>query len=148
MRTLLATLIASVYILLLMLTIEVAGINRSLRRLEREERRSMTSLHDVRPFPRLVSWYLMRATTPMAPVIFATRDQIIHLHKNTDAPLSQWKVVKTLSTEKECRAQAGNTWAESQYGVPGSIVVAAPALFSKLTDLCCVAADDPRQKGN
>jgi hypothetical protein len=65
MRTLVTTLIASTFVLLLMLTIEAAGIRRSLRRIEHEERRLVTqrdhglwvdgSQHDIGPYPRLFS---------------------------------------------------------------------------------------------
>jgi len=64
MRTLVTILIASTFVLLLILTIEAAGIGRSPRRIEHEERRLVTqrghglwvdgSQHDVGSYPRLL----------------------------------------------------------------------------------------------
>jgi hypothetical protein len=67
----------------------------------------------------LVGWYLI---TPPIPVIPLSPGQA--LHQDTAAALSRWTVVETFPTEKECDAHRGCKWER------------------------CVAADDPRLKGN
>jgi hypothetical protein len=63
MRTVLVLLIAGSFILLLILTIKVASIDRSLRRIEHEERRSkMISV--IRPFS---SWQLLEGRPSATP---------------------------------------------------------------------------------
>jgi hypothetical protein len=60
----------------------------------------------------LVVWYLITPPIPAAQAI----------HRDTAAPLSRWRVVKTFPTEKECDAHRGRKWER------------------------CVSADDPRLK--
>jgi hypothetical protein len=74
----------SVLVLLLVLTIEAAGINRSLRRIEHEQRRLAT--HKTAP-----AWYLMRP-----PSRYNAWD--------VTAPLSKWEKIGLYTTETECRA--------------------------------------------
>jgi hypothetical protein len=77
---LLVILNAGVLVLLLVLTMEAAGMRRSLRRIEREWRRLVT------PAPALV-WYLV------APP-----------NGNVHAPFEQWELVfdKPFDTEAQC----------------------------------------------
>jgi hypothetical protein len=79
---LLVILNAGVLVLLLVLTMEAAGMRRSLRRIEREQRRLVT------PAPALV-WYLVAPPGPLG---------------NVDAPFEQWTLVfdKPFDTEAQC----------------------------------------------
>ena len=70
---------AGILVLLLVLAIEAAGINRSLRRIAHETRRPVTP-----------AWYFIRP-----PLVHNTWD--------FTAPLSQWERVGTYTTEKDCR---------------------------------------------
>ena len=62
----------------------------------------------------LVSWYLM---TPPLPHLKPPA-----VHKDTDAALRGWKMVKSFPSQKECEAHRVNPWER------------------------CIASDDPRLK--
>jgi hypothetical protein len=149
MRTLLVVLVAGVFVLLLMLTIKAAGINRSLRRIEHEERRR-----------NLVVWYLMappptRFVTSMAPppMRFETFPSPSSpcIGAGTAAPVSQWTIAATLPTEKECNAYRGRRPASLGFYGPGGaglpIITSSPSNI-RLMPLQeqCVASNDPRLK--
>jgi hypothetical protein len=98
---------------------------------------------DVEP-----GWFLMQPPNRALPAPPGSPRGMHTLAADLTAPFSRWALIKTFPTEKECRARAGNTWVEAQDRGPGpgSIVVAAPAEFMKLTNLRCIASDAPRLK--
>jgi hypothetical protein len=77
--------------LLALLAINTASIARSLRRIERIDRH------------RLVGWYLMRP--PIRPVGKTLLGMPTPIGiEDVKAPLSQWTIVETFTTEKEYEA--------------------------------------------
>jgi hypothetical protein len=133
----LAILFVGVFVLLLMLTIKAAGINRSLRRIEHEERRR-----------NLVVWYLM-ASPPMPPTTTVSR-----VAADTSAPLSQWTIVKTFPMEKECGAHRRRLPFSALpmpllHG-PGRghpMITFTPSMITLMrVQEQCVRSDDPRLK--
>jgi hypothetical protein len=117
--------------LLAVLALNTASIARSLRRIERIDRH------------RLFGWYLMRppirtvGKTLLGPQPIETED--------VKAPLSQWTIVETFTTEKECEAHRHPALPGFYYG-PGGGGMPMPIITGQSDQ--CIATDDPRLKGN
>jgi hypothetical protein len=152
MRTLLAILFVGVFVLLLILTIKAAGINRSLRRIEHEERRR-----------NLVVWYLMapppvRFVTSMTPPPMSFEafpsPSSPCIGAGTAAPVSQWTIVTTFPMEKECEAHRRRLPFSALpmpllHG-PGRghpMITFTPSMITLMrVQEQCVRSDDPRLK--
>jgi hypothetical protein len=125
---------AGVLVLLLVLTIEAASINRSLRRIEHEQRRLAT------PETGGPAWYLMRPP-------------VRHNIWDVTVPFSQWEKIETFLTEKACRPfltgpvnpvispSARAAMAQRHMAFATSTYSLAEAQSRR-----CVAADDSRLK--
>ena len=120
---------AGVFVLLLVLTIEVAGMSRSLRRIEHEERRLVT--HCVAEGRGSVLYLLS------APMLMPTRRAAppniytgpVVMEPDITAPLSRWTKTMVFSTEEEC-----------------NVGIEQRALVGPRWEYQCLSADDPRLK--
>jgi hypothetical protein len=63
---------------------------------------------DVKP----PGWLLLQPPLCPLPIPSGSPPGVQTFGPDTTAPLLRWKIVKTFPTEKECHAQAGNTWVE------------------------------------
>jgi len=99
-------------------------------------------------------WYLL--LPPDHPLIVPVPPEGTTGVTDLTAPFSQWTMIKTFPTEKECHAQANDALAEYRFekgceslakmGFKGGVPAISRVSLEELKNLRCVAVDDPRLK--